>query len=122
MGNDKKSNRPSGSASIDQSDWLYWAVALLASEYGWALYDIYYGVYLDELIFLVQKINHRKLIEYRMQLAIVQNPHVKDPKHLWDILTSQDKDFVTEPKEFDPVGFELLKSQLRGNPRFVVKS
>lgn len=86
------------------------------------MHDIYYNVYLPDLVYLVQKINRRKIVDYRMQLAITQNPHIKDPKKLWDILASQDKEFNRRPAEFDAAGFELLKSQLRGNPRFVVKS
>lgn len=57
-----------------------------------------------------------------MQLAIVQNPHVKDPKELWRVLNSQDTSQITRVEKFDDVGFEVLKSRLRANPRFVVKS
>ena len=56
-----------------------------------------------------------------MQLAIVQNPHVKDPKELWRVLNSQDTSQITRVEKFDDVGFEVLKSRLRANPRFVVK-
>jgi hypothetical protein len=74
---------------------------------------------LDDLFFLVQKINDRKLIDYKMQLAIIQNPHVKDPKHLWRVLESKKEQKQND--EFDPAGFALLKSALSKNPRIIVK-
>jgi len=94
---------------------------LLGSEYGWSKHDILCDVYFDELYWLTRQIERRKLTEYRMQLAIVQNPHVKDPKELWRVLNSQDASQITRTEKFDDVGFEVLKSRLRASPRFVVK-
>jgi hypothetical protein len=74
---------------------------------------------LDDLYFLVQKINDRKLQEYKMELAIVQNPHVKEPRRLWDILKSQEQ--REKDDEFDAIGFEILKDRLRQSRRFIVK-
>lgn len=57
-----------------------------------------------------------------MQLAIIQNPHVKDPKELWRILNQRQENIpAPRPEKFDAVGFDLLKSQLSGNPRFIIK-
>ena len=56
-----------------------------------------------------------------MQLAIVQNPHVKDPKQLWTALRKHDPQRGQEKQEFDAAGFERLKAALSQNPRFVVK-
>jgi hypothetical protein len=55
-----------------------------------------------------------------MQLAITQNPHTKDPKHLWELI-EQEEGVELKPEEFDHVGFELLKMKMSENPRFVVK-
>jgi hypothetical protein len=70
----------------------------------------------------LQKIEKRKLTEYKIQLAIVQNPHVKEPKDLWRMLNRQSGDNgLSRPKQFDDTGFELFKNTLSQNPRFVVK-
>jgi len=96
---------------------------LLASEYGWPIDDILTKVYLDDLFFLTRYINKRHIVDYRMALAIAQNPHVKNPKELWKILEQQERELSGSDRreEFDAVGFELLKSQLRRNDRFIVK-
>lgn len=94
----------------------------MASEYGWSKQDILYDVYFDELAELVKKINKRKVNEYKMQLAIAHNPHVKNYKELWRILERQDDEQHKKSEEFDPVGFEQLKSVLSNNPRIIVKS
>lgn len=78
-------------------------------------------MYLDDLFCLVQKINKRKIQEYSMQLAITENPHLKERKKLWDILRSQENKLENKDDEFDAAGFEILKSRLRKSSRFVVK-
>lgn len=93
----------------------------MGSEYGWSKHDILCDVYFDELYWLTRQVERRKLTEYRMQLAIVQNPHVKDPKELWRVLNSQESAPVLRPEKMDEGSFELLKMRLRANPRFVVK-
>ena len=65
-------------------------------------------------------------MDYKMQLAIIRNPHTENPDNLVKIL---DQGFEDDPEvsyakrkaEFDEAGFELLKSKLMQNPRFVVK-
>lgn len=96
---------------------------LLGSEYGWSKEHIYYQVYVDELFYLAKKINLRKVRGYKMQLSIVQNPHVKDPAQLWQALESEERQYGTIKKiaEFDELGFELLKQKMRENPRMIVK-
>jgi hypothetical protein len=91
----------------------------LASEYGWAFNDILETVYLDDLFFFMAQIKRRKLGEYKIYAAIIQNPHVKDPKILWNILKQEDDNYLS--REFDEQGFNLLKDQLMQNPRFKVK-
>lgn len=83
------------------------------------------NTYVDELFELVQKINKRKLNVYKMQLAIAQNPHVKDPNVLWNELKAQETTAdgkEAKKPEFDLAGFEMFKSRLSANPRIVVKS
>ena len=54
-----------------------------------------------------------------MQLAIVQNPHVKDPKLLWETLEAFDK--KPEDEKLDKRGFEMLKQKLRNSSHVMVK-
>lgn len=92
----------------------------MASEYGWAKTEIDEYIYLDDLIRLSKEINRRKIQEHKTQLAIVQNPHVKNPKKLWDVLSCFDNT-KSVSDSFDSVGFELLKNKLKQNPRFKIK-
>lgn len=57
-----------------------------------------------------------------MKLAISQNPHVKEPEKLWELLDANDDSYESpEVEKFDKVGFEILKSKLGQNPRFKIK-
>lgn len=56
-----------------------------------------------------------------MQLAIAQNPHVKNPKELWDILNSYDRVFDPNADKLDKAGFAILKDKLRSSKRIMVK-
>jgi len=56
-----------------------------------------------------------------MELAIVQNPHAKNPKELWDALNAYDRTNNPENDTLDKAGFLLLKDKLRGNPRIMIK-
>ncbi len=112
------------SSDRSELDWLWWAVDLLASEYGWSKREILEDVYVDELVDLVVWINRRKLQETKMQMSIIQNPHVKDPSQLWKNIEAQERALSSVPDkmpEFDEAGFELLKTQLSNNPNFIVK-
>ena len=53
-----------------------------------------------------------------MELAIVQNPHVKDPKKLWRLFNNAEPRKRSE--EFDSAGFEAFKLELSKNPKFKV--
>ena len=60
-----------------------------------------------------------------MRLAIVQNPHTKNPKELFQIIERQEREQQALPEkapEFDRTGFEALKNAMRGNPKVVVKN
>jgi hypothetical protein len=100
---------------------LWEAVDLIASEYSWSRKEILESVYPDEYIFMAKKISSRRLAEYRIQLAIATNPHVKDQKPLWEQL--KDPNQPDKAQEFDSVGFEILKAKMRGTSgsRVVVK-
>jgi hypothetical protein len=91
----------------------------LASEYGWSKDDIYNHVYVDELMSLIPVIKNRKMDDYRMRLAIAQNPHAKDPKKLWRSL--QSKKDRTEETKLDESGFEIFKSRLSRSSKIQVK-
>lgn len=55
-----------------------------------------------------------------MQLAIVQNPHTKNPKELWQTLDQSQRKVLDEKP--DKEGLMRLKQQLAGASRgFVVK-
>jgi hypothetical protein len=56
-------------------DWLYGAVDLLASEYGWSFRDILFKIYPEDFFLLARQIQMRKLDEHLMQLNIAANPH-----------------------------------------------
>lgn len=79
------------------------------------------GVYLDELVFLVQVINKRKLREYKMQLAIAENPH-KGKEHikLWEALDQADPQ-ASKSNKLDTAGFAALKLAMSKNPKIIVK-
>jgi hypothetical protein len=101
---------------------LWWAVDLLASEYGGGPRAILDGVYLDEMVYLIQVINKRKLREYRMQLAIAENPHKgKEHKALWDALNEADPQEKQRKNKLDTAGFAALKMAMSKNPKFIVK-
>lgn len=68
---------------------------------------------------LLKEINRRKLADWQMQLAIVQNPYSKKPKELWDILKGQER--RSEDIEYDAAGLERLKQNLRQSGKVVVK-
>lgn len=115
-----------GENSSDRSelDWLWWAVDLLASEYGWSKREILEDTYIDELVDLVTWINKRKIQKIKLDMSIAQNPHVKDPSKLWKNIEAQERSLTPDelrPDEFDEAGFEVLKSRLSGNPNFIVK-
>ena len=93
---------------------------MLAHEYGWAKSQILGDVYLDELILLLKNINKRKIGDYKMQMAITQNPYTKNPKELWAII-SRLEEAEPRPAEFDEAGFEQFKKVVGGNPKFIVK-
>lgn len=91
----------------------------MASEYGWSKLDILENVYLDELLYLSKEANKRHIREWKMQLAITQNPYSKKPRELWDIISAQDKDHVDE--KLDKSGLNILRQKLTSNPRFIFK-
>lgn len=75
---------------------------------------------MDELIRLVDKINRRKIVEWQMQLAIVENPHKKDPQELWKKLNEQ-ANGAQKANKLDSAAFEGLRFAMSKSPSFVVK-
>lgn len=93
---------------------------LLASAYGWSKHDIYYDTYPDELARLSRRIQARQIEDYRVRLAIAQNPYAKNPKELWERLRPPRIYPKIEPK-LDERAFDALKQKLAGTGKFVVK-
>ena len=92
----------------------------MASEYGWSKSDILEHTYIDELVHLLDKIKARHVTNYQMQLAIVQNPHTKNPKELWQTLDQSVRKPIDEKP--DKEGLMRLKHRLASGSRgFVVK-
>lgn len=92
---------------------------MLASEYGWAKDDILNTVYVDDVFYLREHIKRRHFEDWKMQLAIVQNPHTKNPKDLWDMLSAETN--VPADEKLDKEGFEAFKRALAGSQRVQVK-
>lgn len=64
-------------------------IDVLASNYHWAKREILDDVYLDEAIEYLDMIKRRKVQEDLMQLAIISNPHTKEPKALHKFLADE---------------------------------
>ena len=64
-------------------------IDVLASNYHWAKNEILDTVYLDEAIDYLDMIKRRKVQEDLMQLAIISNPHTKEPKTLHNYLLGE---------------------------------
>jgi hypothetical protein len=57
-----------------------------------------------------------------IQLAIAQNPHVKNPKLLWKILkeeTGEGEPAQSENQKLDREGFKKLKGFLKNKSRLI---
>lgn len=57
-------------------------------------------------------------------MAIIQNPHVKDPKTLWSEIEKQELELDGKSyldAQMDVAGFELLRSKMSSNPKIIVK-
>lgn len=91
----------------------------MASEYGWAKDYILENVYIDEVYLLQSHIKRRHFEDWKMQLAIVQNPHTETPKDLWDMLNAETSVPTDEP--LDKAGFERLKTAIAGGSSIKVK-
>lgn len=100
---------------------MWWAVDLLASEYGGGPRAILEGVYLDELINLVFKITKRRAMNWKMQASIATVPNMsKEDREKF--FKSFDKHIEDEKSnKLDEGGFEALKIAMRQNPKIVVK-
>lgn len=69
---------------------------------------------------MIQEIKKRKVAEYKIQLAIVENPHKKKPEDLWNLFENMDAD-MPRAEKFDEAGFNKLKSLLSKGGGFTVK-
>jgi len=92
----------------------------LASEYGWSLTEILEHVYFDDLFYLVTQMGKRKLDEYRIQLALISNPHTKDPNNLWRKLEPP-PEIGKRPETLDKTSFDVFKTKLTQGSHIIVK-
>lgn len=94
----------------------------MAHEYGWAKQEIFEGVYFDELFYLIEQARVRKINDWKMQLAIISNPHVKDPKLLYRMLDHEARrQHNPETAVFDANAFDRLKQRVSEGGRIIVK-
>lgn len=101
---------------------MWWAVDLLASEYGGGVREIREHVYPDELFFLTKKIQDRQVNNLLLQVRVASYPHSDDRSRAEFIssLTSIRSAKKTD-KKLDKVGMEALKFAMSQNPRVIVK-
>lgn len=78
-------------------------------------------MYPDELLEYDKLIEARRLADWKMKLAIAQNPHAEDPKKLWEALNRQEDDDNYLEAELDKEAMAAFKEQLSGNSRIIVK-
>jgi len=58
----------------------------------------------------------------REQLAIVQNPHVNDPKQIWRIIDYREKEMEGKSyldEEFDQVAFNAFKTTVSNHTKWI---
>lgn len=69
----------------------------------------------------MQEIKKRKMDEYKMQLAISQNPHLEptQQKVLWKELNREDR--LPTGDSFDEAAFDRLKEVMAQGGSFVIK-
>lgn len=94
----------------------------MAHEYGGGPRAILDGVYLDELFFMVKKINRRRAVEYLTQARIVSFPHMDKAGR--EAFIREIKEMAGgshKPKKLDETGFAALKFAMSQNPRIIVK-
>lgn len=81
----------------------------------------------DEALQLQERIRQRTYAEYKMQLAISQNPHSKEPEALWKMLDEHMTQLRTAAEieildqDLDREGLENLKKIMSGGIDFVIK-
>ncbi len=64
----------------------------------------------------------RKIQEYKMQMLITQNPHVKNPKALMNELDSLESRYIEKDymeAKLDKTGFAILKAKLKKGSKLV---
>lgn len=96
---------------------MIWSlVDMLASEYHWSRADILERTSLDEVLRLQEKIEHRKLSEYKMLTMIYHS----DPEEMLKQFDAALSD-PSQNKTLDKSGFENLKNIMAMGHKFVVK-
>lgn len=95
----------------------------MASEYGWTEQYIKRKVYPEQIPVYSNCILKRKIHDYKMQLLIAQNPHIKDPKSLFDEMDRLEREISGADyleSKLDKEGFKRLKDRIKSQSKFVV--
>lgn len=101
-------------------EWIWQVVDRLASEYGWAL-SLIEELGLDEALKLLEQIKKRKIAEYKIQLAIVTNPHTEEPEKLWKLFDDDMQSVIPPENSFDKEGLDGLKALMAKGTAFHIK-
>lgn len=91
----------------------------MSSEYGWSKSAILEETYLDEALILLGLIRNRRNSQYKILLAISENPHREKPEALWNALNGETRE--DSSTELDKNGLEFLKLKMSDNPRMLIK-
>lgn len=105
-------------------DWLYGALDLLASEYGWWKDKILYEVYPEDFFLLARQIRMRKLDNLITQFSVATHPHreTEDQQAFMESLLNEHRFMSGEEavsEELDIVAFENLRTKLSEKSLFI---
>ncbi len=59
----------------------------------------------------------RKIADYQIMVQIYH----EDPKHTLESLNRLSPDYMADPDEFDPAGFEMLKAAMAESGNTIIK-
>lgn len=111
-------------AKIDFEDWLYGAVDMLASEYGWGFRDILYKVYPEDFFLLQRQIKMRHIDNYLMEASIIANPYksADDAKEFIESLMKERRWYRGDPDQeaaLDVGAFERFREQMKQDSHLI---
>lgn len=104
-----------GSRLKQQENWLYRAIDLLASEYGWSQDYILDFIYPEDVINYQKTISKRKYADYLMLLVIAHNPYTEEPEALFEQLRMETGMSYLDQVEPDREGLKALQGLISPN-------